>query len=910
MYQSSVILEWLCLALGLWLQTLSQEALCLLGHEEGPQRESRSVANIALGPSTAVTFVLLTPLGSGLGVRAEHGPRAAGDWLIGGNSNINNYFPKNILARKIESLILEEPIETLDNFVRQKAMLCTVALRFLPGCHSHMTVQALDDMMQALVMDNMKPDMLILQNFLEIILPWVTLSDKVHEQTRALGTISRLQRFICNFPEVLVSHMTLFSMSGKLMGILGLMCVNSNQEISMEASEALHYLFKILALQRGKPPDCSCGDPLSNKSQQQAMLTVFLQFFRKYLTPMERADVIMVALEAMISTNRQDILAASKVLKMILKYSIPEIGKVSEIIKYIYFHMYHITESTTQSTIRRILYLLVQSYTDEVILTLFKIMDESQKEIHHPWEILASFPKGYEMIMEYLLQRLIPLPSLGKAKVVMLPFSSLTQATRAIYELLQEPSRRMELHGFFSSLFVRLLFQVSLLVLEGSAEMIQGQQPVIECVDPVSSTVEALKTLMCSSGYEEHMEYVNIFGGWNLLVSPEKHYDGVTLLARALVIKNCWHNRPIFSFIIRILQDTNCPNHVTALVFLTELLQSPDVAAIVDDIATHILANWFKCEELTTVKLLLQVTEVFAKHKNLVRWSRGQGQVLRRLSILQPHVLRCCYSPCHCIVEETFLTLNHLLEDLTWQHSSFFLIQLAFTLGSFLEEEPENLRLMAFQVYGNLLSKIKKRDLVFPLKQQMLNSIVLLVLHLKDVNTDVAQVRGQSSEPVCGPQFHGGLLSPQICQLSLCHTATLLGWTKLKTVFTQRDVFTILRILLQLEASKAIWFLNQCVTLFKSPQVFIRQAAVWFAGQIIQTLNLEEMDEVEDANTALRHMQKDPDPVVSCLTTQTLYILEAQKKVLQAKTTTSCFCRRRPRRRSFEPVSLTTFLKL
>nr|XP_040134475.1 maestro heat-like repeat-containing protein family member 7 [Ictidomys tridecemlineatus] len=670
-------------------------------------------------------------------------------------SNMNNYFPKNILARKIESLILEEPLETLDNFVRQKAMLCTVALSQLNpsfylsqkldlanACISRVfplplimpsldrresaslylqTVQALDDMLQALVMDNMKPDMLILQNFLEIILPWVTQSDKVHEQTRALGTISRLQRFICNFPEVL--HMPLFSMSGKLMGILGLMCVNSNQEISMEASEALHYLFKILALQRATPHHTiSYATGLKGGGIQELDLTPQnsqTQFFRKYLTPMERADVIMVALEAMISTNRQDILAASKVLKMILKYSLPEIGKVSEIIEYIYFHMYHITESTTQSTIRRILYLLVQSYTDEVILTLFKIMDESQKEIHHPWEILASFPKGYEMIMEYLLQRLIPLQAKNDQEPSNPSRISPLIATRAIYELLQEPSRRMELHGFFSSLFVRLLFQVSLLVLEGSAEMIQGQQPVIECVDPVSSTVEALKTLMCSSGYEEHMEYVNIFGGWNLLVNPEKHYDGVTLLARALVIKNCWHNRPIFSFIIRILQDTNCPNHVTALVFLTE-----------------------------------------------------------------------------------------------------------------------------------------------------------------------------------------------ICQLSLCHTATLLGWTKLKTVFTQRDVFAILRILLQLEASKAIWFLNQCVTLFKSPQVFVRQAAVWFAGQIIQTLNLEEMDEVEDAYTALRHMQKDPDPVVGCLTTQTLYVLEAQKKVLQAKTTTSCFCRRRPRRRSFEPVSLTRFLKL
>ncbi|VTJ56905.1 Hypothetical predicted protein [Marmota monax] len=117
----------------------------------------------------------------------------------------------------------------------------------------------------------------------------------------------------------------------------------------------------------------------TNRQDILAASKVLKMILKKYLTPMERADVIMVALEAMISTNRQDILAASKVLKMILKYSIPEIGKVSEIIEYIYFHMYHITESTTQSTIRRILYLLVQSYTDEVILTLFKIMDESQK---------------------------------------------------------------------------------------------------------------------------------------------------------------------------------------------------------------------------------------------------------------------------------------------------------------------------------------------------------------------------------------------------------------------------------------------------------------------------------------------------------------------------------------------------
>lgn len=39
----------------------------------------------------------------------------------------------------------------------------------------------------------------------QIILPWLTLSEKVHQQIRALGTISRMLRFICNFPRLSVS---------------------------------------------------------------------------------------------------------------------------------------------------------------------------------------------------------------------------------------------------------------------------------------------------------------------------------------------------------------------------------------------------------------------------------------------------------------------------------------------------------------------------------------------------------------------------------------------------------------------------------------------------------------------------------------------------------------------------------
>uniref|UniRef100_A0A8D2G036 Maestro heat-like repeat-containing protein family member 7 n=1 Tax=Theropithecus gelada TaxID=9565 RepID=A0A8D2G036_THEGE len=830
------------------------------------------------------------------------------------DGNMDNYYPKAILAKKIEILILEESTEILMGNMRQQAMLCIVALRCLScpypserlvsGAENIWTVQALDDMLQALVMDGMNPNMLILQHFLEIILPWSSLSDQVHEQMRALGTISRLLRFICSFPEL--SHMEEFSMSGKLMSIFGLFCMDCNHEISKEASEALHYLFKILVLQRSKPE--ALGQTQVGMLASWRQLFFFLQFFKKYLTPEERADMIMVSMEAMTNTSRHDISAASKMLKMILKYTIPEIGKVPEIIQYIYYHMNSITETTAQKTIKKILYLLSQYYTDEVILTLLKIEDQSQKGVCRPWEILASFPKGYEMIMDYLLQRLTPHQRSKDQEPSHRTEISPLIATRAIHELLLEPSRRMEVQSFFSSLFMALLFQISFLVVEVDTEISQDQQHIAECVDPI--------------------RYL-----WCLLVimlqgpsPPRPEYPLYTLLPGSLVINNCWHNRPLFSSIIRFLQDPDCKNHLTALVFLTELLQCPDVAALVDDFTTRILANWFKSEEPAIVKPLLQMLEVFAKHENMVKWGRRvispaprslshcRPQV-RRLRILQPYVLNCCYSSNSDIVLETLLVLKNLLSHLTWRHSSSFLIQLTFTLVPFFEEVSEHLRLAAFEIYESLLAKVKKRGLVFPLKHQILNLLVPLVLHLRDVNTDVALVRGQALEPGLQSPFSWevkakhvdptpqllmlSLLVSQICRSALCHTAAMLGWSKLKAVFAEKDVWNILGALLEQETNKALWFLKQCVALFKSPQVPIRWAAVWFAGQIIQTLDLEEIDEIEEAYTALRHMQRDSDPMVSCLTTQTFYILEAKKKLLLAKAPTSCFCRRRPQRHYF-----------
>ncbi|XP_023390553.1 uncharacterized protein LOC111744285 isoform X2 [Pteropus vampyrus] len=118
------------------------------------------------------------------------------------NGSMDEYFPKAVLAKKIETLILEEASELLTSNVRQQAMLCVVALSqvnppfslsqkldlvnvgvvrvfALPHARRSVdemdsaslyaqTVQAFEDMLQALVMDGLDPDMTILQKVLEV----------------------------------------------------------------------------------------------------------------------------------------------------------------------------------------------------------------------------------------------------------------------------------------------------------------------------------------------------------------------------------------------------------------------------------------------------------------------------------------------------------------------------------------------------------------------------------------------------------------------------------------------------------------------------------------------------------------------------------------------------------------------
>ncbi|XP_059533817.1 uncharacterized protein LOC132222640 [Myotis daubentonii] len=279
------------------------------------------------------------------------------------------------------------------------------------------------------------------------------------------------------------------------MATLGIFCMSRSPDASAGASEGLHYLFKVLVLHRSMKHKTELILRELQKhfrGEWLAYIEDLAMFFREFLSPEERMDAVMVFMEAMASDREDDVRAASKILRMTLKSSMPEIGKVPEMVEFIYHNMNRIAEATAQETMRKVLQLLAQAYADDVILTLLQMQDQSHRWApassrgnRKPWEILASIPQSYVVIMEHLLRRLtVHLKHRAPEASDRRQISPLI-ATRAMHELLLEPSRRMEVQTLFPPLFMALLIQTSFLVVEGGAEAAGGSEHATKWMDPV-----------------------------------------------------------------------------------------------------------------------------------------------------------------------------------------------------------------------------------------------------------------------------------------------------------------------------------------------------------------------------------------------------------------------------------------
>ncbi|XP_074978764.1 maestro heat-like repeat-containing protein family member 7 [Caretta caretta] len=141
--------------------------------------------------------------------------------------NLAAFLGKALLVKKIKELIDLESVDSLTSGVRQQAMLAVMELSkvkpllrgmelssLLTVCFSSVfslppaetnqgleaalynnTLNTMDELLKALVCEDEKPNLVVLQNIVEVLLPW-TASKEVHVRLRAVGRITWLTKFI------------------------------------------------------------------------------------------------------------------------------------------------------------------------------------------------------------------------------------------------------------------------------------------------------------------------------------------------------------------------------------------------------------------------------------------------------------------------------------------------------------------------------------------------------------------------------------------------------------------------------------------------------------------------------------------------------------------------------------------
>ncbi|CAM5122554.1 unnamed protein product, partial [Natator depressus] len=193
--------------------------------------------------------------------------------------NLSAFLGKALLVEKIKELIDLESVDSLTSGVRQQAMLAIMELSkvkpllrgmelssllnlcfsstfSLPPAETNQGVEAalynntlntMDELLKALVCEDEKPNLVVLQNIVEVLLPW-TASKEVHVRLRAVGRITWLTKFISGQHQF--KGLEEFRVLGQLVGCLTLLCAEQEQKICRSAMEGLHHLYAFLLWQK------------------------------------------------------------------------------------------------------------------------------------------------------------------------------------------------------------------------------------------------------------------------------------------------------------------------------------------------------------------------------------------------------------------------------------------------------------------------------------------------------------------------------------------------------------------------------------------------------------------------------------------------------------------------------------
>ncbi|XP_036901826.1 maestro heat-like repeat-containing protein family member 7 [Sturnira hondurensis] len=618
--------------------------------------------------------------------------------------------------------------------------------------------------------------------------------------------------------------------------VLGFAATTDNFKMQMEITQLGHWV-KLLAICCQDPVDTICSLSsraaynlnciLLRKKQMKKQNLAFRQeedkhkwnlsprnasdvgkAFAQFFTQPQLTNLVLTAVKELSSSRTQSSLASAQLMSAVIQEQGKDLGKVEELVEGILEQLRSQLEPSTKEEALRAMCLLAENRTHTVVPLLLNKPLPWDRTVLALWKVFGTQRETTFNVLQ-LLTGILEQRRTGEMKEVV-PQSVLV--TCALYEMLSGSPCQDSIRELFPRLLLAMLCHLHWVIDRyPSLEVVytENQSPGKESkvFNPAGCALELVKLLLtaASGGVMTHTEEQKC---WELLCNPELYYLGVIELTSGIV-ENCEPAilQQVLNHVKNLLCSLDIHQKILARSIYAELLSHESVAATLGQDFVGNLSSWIMEPGHIIKEIGLRGISNLALHPEKSETWNSLVPFLEKLLKNDEWRVRV----------QAVKALQNITHHGKRKDIKLVLGSITKQLPALVSDEKDEVRISATSALGHMLCRVRKLKPGPSLRKQIKSFLVPLLLSLQDHTTDVVKA----------------------CGRALTEWTKVMGWRRLIRMFQDinfSDHFHVLEETCKyLVSTRRTVFLGdlllQSFEFLKSPQSFLRAAAVTFLGK-------------------------------------------------------------------------------
>ncbi|KAG9345013.1 hypothetical protein JZ751_009553 [Albula glossodonta] len=628
------------------------------------------------------------------------------------------------------------------------------------------TFSALMELLKNVLARDLTPDGL--QGVFKHIEVWLS-SGHDYERERAVRTMAEVLDFYLD--NLTVKNMVTFHNLGALLGRLAPRCTDPSPVVRRAAIDCIYNLLYIQLRYEGFALDfkdesveslITLREQLNNPDHAVLYRTCseLTKIISKRLPQQQLNTLIFMLFEGLVDSQSNCSRASSVVLNTLLKNRGAGLQDlVPEMLEVLHIRLQVISEEQVKVAVAQSILILATQHLQTVVNTLVSYPLPFDSWSCEMWIALGADSTLASQIMELIIEKLnVMVPYVDKKESMLRSGTSKVATSHPL--AMTCALREMMLNGqtldavaalfpqLFSALLVRLGSSVGVTLPKDINSNSIGPErrtpsKLSASFDVCGVAVEAMRILLARAQLDEVVKPLDQEGAWEKMKDPQKHIDGVTLLARAMAK----HAGPRLPAIVESL----CPSlnnvyecqRITVTAFFSELLNHHVVTELM---MMDVLMNNMM-ERISDPCGTVRMLSIRGLGNIAVGSPEKVNKYAKELLAAMSSGMEEKDDPGKHITLEAMSGLSKVLLYLDKKNVQLLVVYIFMKIKPFLESENDEIRCASITLLGNL-SKFGSGEPVF--RDQIHNVLVSLLLHLSDPSPQVVKACKYAMR-VCAP---------------------------------------------------------------------------------------------------------------------------------------------------------------